>query len=279
MSSNYRRQRGKSSSQEAGGKLLGLVLIFSVALVFAFAGWYYVSNKEDLSADGCPKDRSKRSGVAVVLIDVSSAFTADQRQALKIFADKLVKVLPRYTELKLYKISDSGLTEKEKLLSVCSPGDPSDPAQVNVWTQNQKIAYANWKNGFAGKIDKEISSISVSAGLQKSPIIESIRSVSLFEFGADPSLSSKQKYLFVVSDLVQYSNMLDFFHSAPSFEQFKSSSQYSSSLSRLSGVRVELLLLENEPRIQTSNFRDFWLKYIADNGGAARIQSLIQFDL
>ena len=280
MSVRSRRDKGgRSRGSESNGKLLGLMLIFGVSLIFAIAGWYYVTNKEDLSSDGCPKDRSKRAGVAVVLIDVSSAFSADQRQALKIFADKLVKILPKYTELKLYKISEAGLSENEKLLSVCSPGDPTDPAQVNIWTQNQKMAYLNWKNGFAGKIDKEISNISGSAGLQKSPILESIRSVSLLEFGADPAVVSKQKYLFIVSDFVQYSNLLDFFHSAPSFDSYKSSNQYPSTLARLSGVRVEMLLLENEPKIQTQNFRDFWLRYISENGGAARIQSLIQFDL
>jgi hypothetical protein len=190
-----------------------------------------------------------------------------------------VKILPKYTELKLYKISFDGLSEKEKLLSVCSPGDPTDPNQINIWTQNQKIAYINWKNGFAGKIEQEITNISASAGLQRSPILESIRSVSLLEFGSDSSVISKQKYLFVISDFVQYSNLLSFYHSAPTFDTFKNSNQYPSTLARLSGVRVELLLLENEPKIQNQNFRDFWLRYITENGGAARIQSLIQFDL
>jgi hypothetical protein len=265
--STTRRRTGDSSKST----VVGLLLIVSVALIFAFSGWYYLKNKEDLDKFGCPNDLALRKNISVIVVDTSSQFNADQKQALNGFSDKILNSIPKYTELKLYKMTDSGVSNKDLLLSVCSPGDPKE---VNQWTQNQKIAMQNWKIGFAKKIDEEFKSISNSQGLNKSPIIESIRSVSLLEFGGD---NQKSKSLIVISDFVQNSKILNMYSTAVDFNTFKSSPEYAESISRLVGVKTELLILENEPKIQNDKFKDFWKQFILVNGGAPRMQSLIQF--
>jgi hypothetical protein len=241
--------------------VIGLLLIVTVALIFAFAGWYYLQNREDLDKFGCPKDSSLRNNISVVIVDTSSRFNSDQKQALNGFAEKILNSIPKYTELKLYKMTDTGVGQQDLLLSVCSPGDPKD---VNQWTQNQKIAMQNWK----------FKTISNSQGLSASPIIESRRSVSLLEFGGS---NQKNKSLIIISDFVQNSKLMNMYATQPDYEAFKSSTGYAESIARLGGVRTELLLLENEPKIQTTKFKEFWTQLIISNGGAAKMQSLIQF--
>lgn len=267
-SASSARRRMNDSSKST---VIGLLLIVTVALIFAFAGWYYLQNREDLDKFGCPKDTSLRNNVSVVIVDTSSRFNSDQKQALNGFAEKILNSIPKYTELKLYKMTDAGVGQKDLLLSVCSPGDPKD---VNQWTQNQKIAMQNWKVGFAEKIDQEFKNISNSQGLNASPIIESIRSVSLLEFGGN---NQKNKSLIIISDFVQNSKLMNMYALQPDIGAFKSSTGYAESIARLGGVRTELLLLENEPKIQTAKFKEFWIQLIISNGGAARMQSLIQF--
>ena len=86
-SASSARRRMNDSSKST---VIGLLLIVTVALIFAFAGWYYLQNREDLDKFGCPKDTSLRNNVSVVIVDTSSRFNSDQKQALNGFAEKIL---------------------------------------------------------------------------------------------------------------------------------------------------------------------------------------------
>jgi hypothetical protein len=272
MPRNRRSARSDGGSKSATA--LGLVLITIAVAAIAIGGYFYVNSKVKIDANGCLSEGESPLKL-VILIDVTSKFSTDQVEALKGYAEFLFETLPRYAEVSVYRLSDHTTREDDRVIKVCSPGNPRD---INQWTDNQKMVKKRWDTEFKGKIEAEIQALSSSRGGKSSPILESIRSVSLIEF----KIGRKNKTrLTVISDFVENSGLLNMYrgNGAPAYQTFKASASYQYSRARLEDVDTDLLVLETDSGIQQdSAFQKFWENYLIDNGSAnTRFRSLIRY--
>jgi hypothetical protein len=263
MSRSERRRSGRSGSSEGvTGSVIGLILMAIVVGILATVFIYYQKNNVDVDKEGCPLDSSLMKQKWVVMIDTTSPFIDNQPQALKNLAKQLTAAAPKYTRINVYQLTDNILTNQDKLATVCSPGDP---AEVDKWVQNQKIAQANFEENFKNKIDEVIKTVSSTKGASASPIMESLQAIALIEFG-DVSWNGKNK-LILVSDLIQFSDSsnLDLYKPLPDYQKLKQSGSLNRLYAPLKGVEVNAMILQNNPSLQNGNFVDFWKSYFKDS--------------
>lgn len=266
MSRSEKRRVGRSASGEGiAGSVIGLILMAIVVGILTTIFIYYQKNNVDVDKEGCPLDKSLTKEKWIVLIDTTSPFIDNQSEALKNLAKKVTSSAPIYTRINIYQLTSSVLNIEDKLATVCSPGDP---ANVDKWVQNQKIAQANFQDNFKSKIDDVISSVSKTKGASASPIMESIQAAALIEFG-DMSWRGANK-LILVSDLIQYSESsnLNFYNTLPNYEKLKQSGSLNRLYAPLKGVEVNAMILQNNPNIQNNDFENFWKKYFKDSKAA-----------
>ncbi len=259
-----RLENRRNEDSGIGGTAIGILLMAFVVIFFAGAFYYYLTNHKEVDDIGCPKkeDIPERW---VVIVDTTSKFEGNQAKALENFVTQITSVAPKYTRIKIYDLSEN-IIKGEALASVCSPGDP---ANIDKWTEGQRKAKKRFENDFKGKIDQVIAKISKTGGSSSSPIMESIQSVALLEFG-DINWNGKRK-LFIISDFLQFSKMpeLDFYrNNKPDFEVLSKQGVIIPNLSQLSGVEVYPMMIPTLQN-QDASFEVFWKKYFVSSNAAA----------
>lgn len=262
-----RRERGRSSgrgslSEGLSGSVIGLILMAIVVGILTTVFIYYNKNNVETDKEGCPLDISLMKQKWVVMIDTTSPFIDNQQQALKNLAKQLTAAAPKFTRINVYQLTDNVLSNQDKLATVCSPGDPAD---VDEWVQNQKVAQINFEANFKKKIDEVIHSVSGAKGASGSPIMESLQAIALIEFG-DITGNRKNK-LILVSDLIQFSSSsnLNLYNSLPDYDKLRKNGSLNRLYAPLKGVEVNAMILQNNPSLQNDNFVNFWRNYFKDS--------------
>jgi hypothetical protein len=252
-------------NEESGisGTAIGILLMAFVVIVFAGAFYYYITHHKEVDSIGCPK-KEEIPERWVVIVDTTSKFEGNQAKALENFVTQITSVAPKYSRIKIYDLSENVISG-EALASVCSPGDP---ANIDKWTEGQRKAKQRFDNDFKGKIDQVIAKISKTGGSSSSPIMESIQSVALLEFG-DINWNGTRR-LFVISDFLQFSKIpeLDFYrNNKPDFELLSKQGVIAPNLAQLTGVRVYPMMIPNAQN-QDASFGTFWKKYFLSSKAA-----------
>ena len=260
-----RNRRRSAKRQETTKTVLGLVLGALALAIFAVGGYLFITTKgPDLNADGCPIDPKDSPEHLVVLVDLTTPFNDEQRQNLEGFSQKLFEDIDRYSRVVLYRLNDGSLSKADKVVEVCSPGNPKNASE---WTQNLKTVAKKFNNNFKNKVMEELASMSDKrqAG-SSSEILASIRALSQIEFISPKALRTR---LIVISDLIENSTDLNMYseRQIPELRDFWKQSGGKNLVSRLDGVQVTFLYVDNLPRIQSQlEFKKFWVKYAIENG-------------
>jgi hypothetical protein len=99
----------------------------------------------------------------------------------------------------------------------------------------------------------------------KSPILENIFKISHATFlrGA----KNDNNAMIVISDLVQYSEVANFYKEIPNFKDFIKNPQSNSWMPQAKDVRLNLILLSNSnsSKLDSKKIRSFWLDYSRHN--------------
>ena len=131
--------------------LFGVFLILAVISVFSYVLWYKSTQTDHVNKDGCPTDTSLIPSTWIALIDATTKFDDSQILALNNLGEKLIKLAPKYAEIKIYMMTGESISKKNLVASVCNPGDPNN---INPWTQSQRQVRNNfninykWVEGF-----------------------------------------------------------------------------------------------------------------------------------
>lgn len=259
-------RKSARASRKRRDDLLGLVILGSVFIVFAIGyGMYSKAKKAQVPLDSvtlCPLDGP--SGVTVLLIDRTDPLgpvqTADLRQHLLRIRDGL----PLYEGIEIYSIGpvvNEVLSEEGPML--CNSGRAED---VDSLTANPRLTEKRWKERFAEPLQKVFDKLLEAGHDERSPIMESIQSVSVTAFG---SLSPKAKHrrLIIASDMLQNTEALDQYKGdIIPFSQFKTTAEYKRLRTDLQGVEVEILYFERNVSPQGRKHIEFWQEYFADSG-------------
>mgnify|MGYP000412644963 FL=1 len=247
--------------------LFGVFLILAVISVFSYVLWYKSTQTDHVNKDGCPTDISLIPSTWIALIDATTKFDDSQILALNNLGEKLIKLAPKYAEIKIYMMTGESISKKNLVASVCNPGDPNN---INPWTQSQRQVRNNFNINYKGKLTAGLDKIKVTQGADNSLILDSIQNLALIE----KLNSNKKKNLFIISDFMENDGALfNFYKQVPEYKALSKSGMLTTKLAALgsnaSQTRVYMMLLPNEFKVQkTDKFIKFWRSYFIDSNAA-----------
>lgn len=256
-----RRRRGRSNSSA------GVILIVLVCAVFVLLGGTYVYKRQNHVAihpeTYCPVAGPK--GVTVLLIDRTDSFNAIQRAALSAEFQSLIASLKKYERLDLYTISPDNPVVLQPEFSLCNPGQGSD---LNPLIANPERAMRRWSEAFDKPLDHTLDAALEQTTASRSPILESIQSISITAY-RDRLILGKPKRLIVVSDMLQHSDALSHYGQGANFTSFAASDRYRQVQTDLSGVDIEVLYIHRPTSRsrQGQSHVEFWQRFFHDQGG------------
>jgi len=230
-------------------------------------GWFIISMMSNSVAvdqsTGCLKDSSLSPEHWVVVVDITSPLTTQEKTALEGLIDQITRSAKVTSRLRLYRLGESAIRASDRVVDICSPGNPDDANELEVYVEDVR---RKWNQEFRATVLNELSEITNTSGLRQSPIIESINYVSLLEFSRPLAYKSR---LIIISDFLQNSDLLDMYVDQPPFDTFRKTVGDSAVSARLEGVSVQLLYLSSpQPSRQGDVWRSFWAAYVVSNGGS-----------
>jgi hypothetical protein len=146
---------------------------------------------------------------------------------------KIINSLPSGGVLNIYAIkANAEEVEKKSDYEVCVPDFAAMKGE-----KYRERAKKKFENEIYPVMEK-IGSTIVSA--KKSPILENIFKISHSTFLKGPN--SDNNTMIVISDLVQFSELANFYKEIPSYQAFNSNKQASSWLPKIRDVKLHLIL-------------------------------------
>jgi len=264
------RARAASRPDDAspgGGGFLLPGAVFGVLLV-AGAGALWFAKTRAVATDPetlCRLDESPPS-VSAILIDVTDQLSLAERTQTLNEVERLRSEIPQYGEVQVFAIDGDPGTSGRPWLQICNPGRG---AEMNALYQNPAMAEKRWQGEFKQRLEEVLSSLTAKESSDESPIMESIRSVSLLSLG-DPRFDDSERQLFVFSDFMQNSpeQYSQYSNAALEFERFASTPYAESVKSNLAGVRVHMYYIErpSTSMFQNGRHQQFWVKYFDKSG-------------
>jgi len=259
-----RRSTAVQKRRDQNRKALRNIAI--AALFIGLVGFLYVramlAHRSLDSETLCP---SEPASITVLLVDVTDPMNLPQRQDFINQLDRLRSSIPRYGKLAVYKvepISDRLLTP---IITRCNPGTAKDVSEVTGSPQQTQKLY---DEKFKRPLDNAFERMLSASGAERSPILESIQSAALKELqssGAD----GKPRRLIVASDLLQNTDSISFYHGLPDPSELTTSQEFSRVRTDLTGVDVELWMLQrgDSRETQPRALPDLWDQIITKEGG------------
>ncbi len=244
------------------GGALSVVLVGSLLSMGALA--HYL--KGEVLHDGetlCPSDQSVPH--TVLLVDRTDPFTDLHTRLFESAVERGSAALRRGERLSIFLIEARTSTPPAPILSLCKPDDGSD---ANWLYQNSTLLRSAFEKQFAQPLTALVDRLHEPAQAPASPILETIRAVSLL-----PSFREAQarRKLIVVSDLLENTARYSHYTTTPDYQSFRRSPYGASLLPSLHGVEVELVYLPNQ-RAQKRQGRAhlaFWQSYLTEAGARA----------
>ncbi len=219
-----------------GGALITL-LVGSLLSLGALA--HYL--KREVLHDGetlCRSDRSVPH--TVIVVDRTDPFTDEHTMLLESAVERVRAALRRGERLSIFLIEMQAPARPTPILSLCRPDDGSD---ANWLYQNATLLRSVFDKRFAQPLTALVDGLREPAQAPASPILETIRAVSLL-----PSFreAPERRKLIVVSDLLENTARYSHYTTTPNYQDFRRSPYGGSVLPSLRGVEVELVYLPNQ---------------------------------
>lgn len=243
--------------------------IRNIALVLALVGlvafFYFRSVLAQRPLDeetACPSDVE---GVTVVLVDVTDPMNTPQRQDFRNQLDRLLDEVKRYEKLVIVKVDPVGDSLLAPVITRCNPGSAADVTDVD---GNPKKLEKQHQELFVEPMKKAFESLVVASGADRSPVMESVQSVSLSEF-QKTGVEGKDRRLIVASDLLQNTDAISFYKGLPDPAEFVKTQAFQRVRTDLSDVDVELWMLQRDDSGETQPraLPELWERVIDEQKG------------
>ncbi|OOF49543.1 hypothetical protein BKK52_03250 [Rodentibacter trehalosifermentans] len=256
----------RRKKQENNYIVWGVILLIFV-IVFVGGGVYYwhSSNKEQINKQTlCPV--SGPVAHTVLLIDKTDPLNFTQKQALQVLINNLMDSQIDKGELvSVFALGEDFKENNETILEICNPGDGKDKSE---WTANLKRLKTQYEDKFMAPILKITNELIDLEPAKKSPIMEQIQMVSINGFRKH-NIQGK-KSLIIVSDMLQNTDDFSMYKMPKlNYEAFEKQNYATKVQSHLDSVRVKIIYLMNNPKLQTRSNLLFWENFF--NKANARI--------
>lgn len=235
-----------------------------IALILAVGATYIAVARGNKALDAetlCP---AAPSSVTVLLVDVTDPMTTAQKQDFRNQLNLLRGAIPRYGQLIVTKVDSSSSELLQPVIVRCNPGTASD---VSDWNGNPHGVQKAHDEKFVAPLDAAFDSLTRASAADRSPIFESVQSVALTELSRS-KVSDAPRKLVLVSDLLQNTDAISFYNGLPAPDQLLGSAPFRRVRTDLSGVQVEIWMLERSDANQTQPraLIDLWDAAIAAQG-------------
>jgi hypothetical protein len=218
----------------------------------------FLSTLVNLSAAATEKScNTPKTPQFAVLLDLSEPFDIPSKIAFETLTQKILNSLPSGSKLSIFTIKTNSVDAESPDFSICVPDFESMKGE-----KYKERALLKFFNNAAPEINKISNTISYA---QKSPIIENIFKISHSTFLKSTTKSNQT--LIVISDLIQYSDLTNFYTTQPSYTNFISNKNSASWLPKLNNVNIQLILINSESskKVDLKKIRSFWLDYSKNN--------------
>lgn len=267
MARRERRRRRSAARQRQSDQSVKAWrnIVIAVVLVGTIGFFYFrsVLNNRTLDEETmCPSQVDK---VTAVLVDVTDPMNTPQRQDFRNQLDRLLRQIKRYEKLVIFKVDPVGNTLLIPVIVRCNPGSAADVTDVD---GNPKKLDKMHREGFIKPMERAFETLMEASSADRSPVMESIQSVGLSEF-QKAGLEGAGKRLIVASDLLQNTDRVSFYDGLPDPDEFVKTQDFLRVSTDLSGVDVELWMLQRDDSSQTQPraLPDFWEQFISEQGG------------
>ncbi|OWJ64022.1 hypothetical protein [Inquilinus limosus] len=268
MVARRRRPRRRGSASESGGLWKAGLIAAAACLLFAGGAWLYIeaakANPKIDPVTLCPSGGP--AGVAAVLIDTTDTLSPVQRLDVLNKLRGLREELPRGWLVAIYPVRPVPEQPPRASLSLCNPGRGEGLSQL---TSNPALVEKRWREAFDTPLQDLLGSLVAAGQGDASPIMETVQSVAVAEFG-DPDKKPLPKRLVLVSDMLQHSRSFSQYNGTKTFGDFTKTDAYRALKSDLRGVDVEILYVSraNQERRQTADHIAFWTDFFTDDGAS-----------
>ena len=260
------RIRSPREVRKAQGNLFGVLLIAVAVLLIGAAMYAYLRQKASVrSLDAstlCPTDSP--DAITVLLVDMTDEMSPAQKQD---FLNQFLKVrddIPRFGQLQIFTVSPTSEGLLSPIVTLCNPGRGAD---IDPLIGNPTKVEKRWKDGFGQPLDAAFRSVTTMSNASRSPILESIQSVALTAL-LSPKNQRKPRRLVVASDLIQFTNSIDFYKGLPEPKVFLESRAFLNVKTDLREVEVELWMLRRSDQtpVQTRDLILLWEAMLNSQG-------------
>ena len=243
----------------------GALIIVLVALLLSLGALAYYLKQAGLHDGETPCASDQSVPHTVILVDRTDPFTDLHTMLLESAVEYGSAALRRGERLSIFLIEARAPVRPAPILSLCKPNDGSD---ANWLYENATLLRSAFEKQFARPLTALVDQLHEPAQEPASPILETIRAVSLL-----PSFREAQarRKLIVVSDLLENTARYSHYTTTPDYQNFRRSPYGASVLPSLHGVEVELVYLPNQ-RAQKRQGRahlTFWQSYLTEAGARA----------
>lgn len=253
-------RRAKQENKKAIWKIVVLV---AALLLIAFLYARSVLGRRAMDdVTLCP---AKPDSLTVLLVDVTDPMTLPQKQDFRNQLDRLIAEIPRYGKLVITKVDPVSEKLLVPVVTRCNPGVGSDTSDLD---GNPAKLDKLHREQFLAPIHDAYDQILSASEASRSPILESIQSINLTEFGRVQA-SGVRKRLVVASDLLQNTSELSFYQQLPDADALMRTQPFSRVRTDLRGVEVDLWMLQrgDSASSQPRALPDLWTEIIDAQGG------------
>ena len=214
----------------------------------------FISTSTHLHASNKKCDGANASQFSI-LLDLSEPLDKPSSIAFETLSQKMIDALPSGGKLNVYTIKTNAEEVDEPDFTECIPDFDNIKGKI---LKKKAIKH------FHTKLQPEFKKISkVVIPSKSSPILENLFKISHSDFLR--STKDNKHTMVVISDLVQNSNLADFYKDIPSYDSFKKIS--TSWLPNANSVEIYLILINSPSSSKTEllKIRNFWLDYSKNN--------------
>lgn len=215
----------------------------------------------------------------VLILDMSDPLEPHQLTALGRFTNSLLgdndssdgeqtrseNYVPKGHMLVVYQLATAHTLPSERF-RMCNPGSPDDRTAMAGFTEGEVSVMVRWSQ-FSREIREAVPSEPSSASQSRSPIIETIRYVRNKEFSGvvdlTKQLNKRPPTIFIVSDLLQNSDILSHYDGLPIVKNLPQSLALN-----LSGIDIGVRYLRSrrDGHLQTGEHFAWWREFFAEAG-------------
>ncbi len=213
---------------------------------------------------GCPE--TGPSALTAIVVDATDQIGGISRADVLARLDEYVAESQEDEMVVGFEVKPVGAEIDAPLLTVCHPGDPET---ADEWSKNPRLIRRRLEERFKKPLEDLFVDLLNRDEAPTSPLMESVQSVAVSFLGRQ-EYAGIRKRLILVSDLMQHTDNLSFFRQPVDYEKFAGTLGADALSTDLRATAVVILFVQREAHgglSHTGVLRDFWKRWIEDQGG------------